>query len=63
MNSRLDLMHGDILAQITAAKKETNLPVIATLRSAEEGGNYFGNADEWFNRIEQNPSTSGIYRY
>ena len=49
---RLDLMHGDILSQIAAAKKETNLPIIATLRSAEEGGNYFGNADEWFKKIE-----------
>jgi 3-dehydroquinate dehydratase I len=49
---RLDLMHGDILAQITAAKKEIDLPIIATLRSADDGGNYFGNADEWFEKIE-----------
>lgn len=48
---RLDLMHGDIPAQIAAAKKETGLPIIATLRSAEEGGTYFGNADEWFEKI------------
>jgi 3-dehydroquinate dehydratase I len=49
---RLDLMQGDLLTQITAGKEESNLPIIATLRSAEEGGNYFGNADEWFKKIE-----------
>ncbi len=37
-------MPGDCREQVT-------LPLIATLRSAAEGGRYFGNADEWMERL------------
>jgi 3-dehydroquinate dehydratase-1 len=48
---RLDLMEGDAVAQAALCKKTADLPVIATLRSAQEGGKYFGNADEWLGRL------------
>lgn len=49
---RLDLMAGDAVQQMRAVRESVSLPVIATFRSAMEGGRYFGNAIEWFSRIE-----------
>ncbi len=48
---RLDLMDGDPVQLFEASRKDCTLPVIATLRSAREGGQYFGNADEWIEKI------------
>jgi len=48
---RLDLMGGDLVKGVQECRKRSGLPVIATLRSAEEGGNYSGNGDEWFRVI------------
>lgn len=48
---RLDLLEGDPAAQVRHCRKQAALPLIATLRSAHEGGRYFGNADEWMERI------------
>ena len=48
---RLDLMDGDPVQLFEASRKDCTLPVIATLRSAREGGQYFGDADEWMKRI------------
>lgn len=49
---RLDLMEGDLLLQVTSCREQVNLPIIATLRSANEGGNFFGSADEWERKIQ-----------
>jgi 3-dehydroquinate dehydratase-1 len=48
---RLDLMEGNAVTQAALCKKTVDMPVIATLRSAQEGGNYFGTADEWLDRM------------
>ncbi|HOB17566.1 MAG TPA: type I 3-dehydroquinate dehydratase [Candidatus Methanoculleus thermohydrogenotrophicum] len=44
---RLDRMDGDLLDQVRAIREETAIPLIATLRSREEGGNFVGDADLW----------------
>ncbi|MCJ7794342.1 MAG: type I 3-dehydroquinate dehydratase, partial [Methanoregulaceae archaeon] len=44
---RLDLMDGDVLRGVQECHRLTGLPVIVTLRSIQEGGNYSGNPDEW----------------
>jgi len=49
---RLDLMDDDCVLGVQECKRQTELPLIATLRSAHEGGNYFGNAEEWFRVIQ-----------
>jgi len=49
---RLDLMEGDRVQGVLACRQQTQLPVIATLRSAEEGGKYFGDAEEWLQVIQ-----------
>ena len=48
---RLDLSEGDPGAMVRRCRDQATLPIIATLRSAQEGGRYFGNADEWMERI------------
>jgi 3-dehydroquinate dehydratase-1 len=48
---RVDLYTGDVLQQVKDAKASCTLPVIVTLRSAQEGGQFFGNADEWMERV------------
>jgi 3-dehydroquinate dehydratase-1 len=48
---RLDLMDGDILKGVQECHRLSTLPVIATLRSIQEGGNYSGNPDEWLRII------------
>ena len=49
---RFDLMAGDPLNLVQTCKDICSLPVIATIRSAQEGGQFFGNAGEWFEKIK-----------
>jgi 3-dehydroquinate dehydratase I len=44
---RLDLIEGDAAWQAAVCRKACPLPVIGTLRSAAEGGRYFGSAADW----------------
>lgn len=44
---RLDLFGNDPVEKARRALRDAALPVIATLRSAGEGGQFFGNAEEW----------------
>ncbi len=44
---RLDLIEKVTPGMIERCRKECRLPIIGTLRSAAEGGHYFGNTDEW----------------
>jgi len=48
---RLDLMEGNLKDQVRQCKAISRLPVIATLRSAQEGGRYFGSPEEWSKKI------------
>ena len=48
---RLDLVRGDRLAAVKACRDLSALPLIATLRSVEEGGMYSGSPDAWFREI------------
>jgi 3-dehydroquinate dehydratase-1 len=48
---RLDLAGGDPVQQVRRCRELSPLPVIATLRSGQEGGRYFGDADAWITRI------------
>jgi 3-dehydroquinate dehydratase-1 len=49
---RVDLYDGDLVQQVKDAKESCSLPVIVTLRSAQEGGRFFGNPDEWMKKVE-----------
>lgn len=49
---RVDLYEGDLMQQVRDAKAATSLPIILTLRSAQEGGRFFGNADEWMKKVQ-----------
>ncbi len=44
---RVDLYSGDPGQVVRDAKAACSLPVILTLRSAQEGGQFFGDADAW----------------
>jgi 3-dehydroquinate dehydratase I len=48
---RLDLFDGDLAENTRRCREQVTLPIIATLRSAQEGGRYFGNAEEWMDRL------------
>jgi len=48
---RFDLMEGDPLTLVRTCKDICSLPIIATIRSAQEGGRFFGDAGEWFEKI------------
>ncbi len=48
---RLDLMPGDPVQQVQRCRACCGLPVIATFRSADEGGRYSRNAAEWATAI------------
>jgi 3-dehydroquinate dehydratase-1 len=50
---RFDLMKGDPATIAETCKESCSLPVIATIRSAAEGGQFFGDAEEWFNRLRR----------
>ena len=49
---RLDLMEGDPVSHLKQCRELVSLPIIGTLRSAQEGGRYFGNAQEWFETVK-----------
>jgi 3-dehydroquinate dehydratase-1 len=46
---RLDLFGSDPVEKAKSARGDVTLPVIATLRSVQEGGQFSGNAEEWMN--------------
>jgi 3-dehydroquinate dehydratase-1 len=48
---RFDMMEGDPVNLVRTCKEHCSLPVIATIRSAPEGGQFFGDAEEWFEKI------------
>jgi 3-dehydroquinate dehydratase-1 len=48
---RVDLYDGDLVKLVKKAKAACQLPVILTLRSAQEGGQFFGDADAWMETI------------
>jgi 3-dehydroquinate dehydratase I len=48
---RLDLIEGDVGGKVARCRKECSLPIIGTLRSAAEGGRYFGNPEEWIRQV------------
>jgi 3-dehydroquinate dehydratase-1 len=48
---RFDLMAGDPVRHIQTCRELCSLPVIATIRSAQEGGQFFGDCAAWFERI------------
>ncbi|HNX17157.1 MAG TPA: type I 3-dehydroquinate dehydratase [Methanoregula sp.] len=49
---RFDLMEDDPVDLVQQCKKTCTLPIIATIRSAREGGRYFGSPEEWAKKIE-----------
>jgi len=49
---RFDLMEGDPKKLVNQCRKACSLPVIGTLRSAQEGGRFFGNGEEWEKKIQ-----------
>ena len=49
---RLDLMEGNCALGVAECRQQTRLPVIATLRSTDEGGKFVGDAGEWFRAIQ-----------
>jgi len=48
---RFDLITGDPVSIVQTCKKGCTLPVIATIRSAPEGGQFFSHAEEWIERL------------
>lgn len=48
---RFDLMKGDPKKLVQQCKKTCSLPIIATLRSGREGGQFFGDGREWEKKI------------
>jgi len=48
---RFDLMEGDLKVRVQQCRKACSLPVIATLRSGQEGGRFFGDGREWEKKI------------
>jgi 3-dehydroquinate dehydratase-1 len=48
---RFDLMEGDPLACVRICRDASLLPVIGTIRSAHEGGQFFGDASAWLEKI------------
>jgi 3-dehydroquinate dehydratase-1 len=48
---RFDLIDGDPVSSVNICKKVCSLPVIATLRSAQEGGHFFGDTASWYEKI------------
>jgi 3-dehydroquinate dehydratase-1 len=48
---RVDLYDGDLLKIVKKAKTACSLPVILTLRSAQEGGQFFGTPEEWMAKL------------
>jgi 3-dehydroquinate dehydratase-1 len=48
---RLDLIDCDPVSSVNICRKVCSLPVIATLRSAREGGQFFGDTASWYEKI------------
>jgi 3-dehydroquinate dehydratase-1 len=48
---RIDLYEGNLVTIVKKAKA-VGLPLILTLRSAQEGGQFFGSPEEWMRKIE-----------
>ncbi|NMB79139.1 MAG: type I 3-dehydroquinate dehydratase [Methanomicrobiales archaeon] len=48
---RVDLYEGDLEKIVKKATAAAGLPAIITLRSAQEGGQFFGNADAWIEKV------------
>lgn len=48
---RVDLYDGDLSKIVKKAKASSGLPVILTLRSAQEGGQFFGTPEEWMAKL------------
>jgi 3-dehydroquinate dehydratase I len=48
---RIDLYSGDLVQLVTSARAACTLPIIVTLRSAPEGGQFFGTPDEWMQTL------------
>jgi 3-dehydroquinate dehydratase I len=48
---RFDLIEGDPVSSVNICKKVCSLPIIATLRSAREGGHFFGDTVSWYEKI------------
>lgn len=48
---RVDLYAGNLLETVKEARAACSLPAIVTLRSAQEGGQFFGDADEWIGKV------------
>jgi 3-dehydroquinate dehydratase-1 len=48
---RFDLIAGDPVSIVQACRDACSMPIIATVRSAEEGGKFSGSAEEWFEKI------------
>jgi len=48
---RFDLMEGNPLSSVQTCKDVCSLPIIATLRSAQEGGQFFGDTGVWYEKI------------
>jgi 3-dehydroquinate dehydratase-1 len=49
---RFDLMTGDPVTLVRTCRDVCSLPVIGTIRSAQEGGQFFGDAGSWFEKIQ-----------
>ena len=52
LECRLDLMEGNPVSHLKQCRGLVSLPVIGTLRSAQEEGRYFGNSQEWFETVK-----------
>lgn len=48
---RFDLIEGDPVSSVKICKNICSLPIIATLRSAHEGGQFFGDTVSWYEKI------------
>jgi 3-dehydroquinate dehydratase-1 len=48
---RFDLIEGDPVSSLKICKKVCSLPIIATIRSAREGGQFFGDMVSWYEKI------------
>ena len=48
---RFDLIEDDPVSSVNICKKVCSLPIIATIRSAREGGQFFGDTVSWFEKI------------
>jgi 3-dehydroquinate dehydratase-1 len=49
---RFDLIEGDPQSSVNLCKKVCSLPIIATLRSAHEGGQFFGDTVSWHEKMD-----------